>query len=561
MKSFKKSTSLIVALLSVLTISGCQNVPDTCSQSVPNSDSQNSNTSLTSDEDSNSSFGFPYTSYPEAYPRDPVNGVTVIKQPNEAFPKGEMTFRVDSLDTEFYVKLSDLFEKGTDKRLLNSVYSLFLADVNNDGYLDFIYSTAGGRSYSTMGEWIGIFDYHNDKELYSLDDPCQYDYRLSFEEGKLCVTQYITDYYDSKNVLELGRIVGKGILDYSGSDITTKWENFLNIDSFNFSVTSTDKNRTPVALKATEEKDTFIVEHASVDMAYCITTNIVRNSGNYDDLTTNLPVGYRLNNNYYRLIQGTANNHQDNVIVSLEASYMKYKEIQEVTIEACVSGNIYKIIFQPDSLDYSASDKTLKDVLGWNFTKDELIKFTREYVSSSYKETTYPFVYVSVASNDEATKTSYAILEAIVAEIDPLLVKEEAEPTNYYFKTSNNEYTFSSHHSFIKCGDAFYSMIFSKNFSYAISASTGYYRFRDSHSQISVEPCVANLTQKVIQDANKIIFDDREMSKSEKENLPKLAKYKITLPDYEFTIIDAKTMIYGTSKYTVVSDNDFSSLF
>ena len=139
MKSFKKSTSLIVALLSVLTISGCQNVPDTCSQSVPNSDSQNSNTSLTSGENSSSSLDFPYTSYPEAYPRDPVNGVTVIKQPNEAFPKGEMTFRVDSLDTEFYVKLSDLFEKGTDKRLLNSVYSLYLADVNNDGYLDFIY--------------------------------------------------------------------------------------------------------------------------------------------------------------------------------------------------------------------------------------------------------------------------------------------------------------------------------------------------------------------------------------------------------------------------------------
>jgi len=552
MKSFKKSTSLIIALLSALTISGCQN--------VPNSDSQNSNISLTSDEDSNSSFGFPYTSYPEAYLRDPVNGVTVIKQPNEAFPKGEMTFRVDSLDTEFYVKLSDLFEKGTDKRLINSVYSLYLADVNNDGYLDFIYTTAGGRSYSTTGEWIGIFDYHNDKELYSLDDPCQYDYHLSFEEGKLCVTQYITDYYDSKNVLELDRIVGKGILDYSGSDITTKWENFLNIDSFNFSVTSTDKDRTPVPLKATEDKDTFIVEHASVDKAYCITTNIVRNSGNYDDLTTNLPVGYRLVNNY-RLIQAAATNIQDNIIVNLEASRIKQQENKEVTIEVCVSGNIFKIIFQPDSLDYSASDKTLKDVLGWNFTKDELVKFTREYVPSSYKETTYPFVYVSVASNDEATKTSYAILEAIVAEIDPLLVKEEAEPTNYYFKTSNNEYTFSSHHSFIKCGDAFYSMIYSKNFSYAFSASTSYYRFRDSHSQISVEPCVANLTQKVIQDANKIIFDDREMSKSEKENFPKLAKYKITLPDYEFTIIDAKTMIYGASKFTIVSDKDFSSLF
>ncbi len=557
MKKIKSKSILIVALLSVLTISGCQN--------VPNSDSQNSNTSSTSDEDSNSSFGFPYTSYPEAYPRDPVNGVTVIKQPNEAFPKGEMTFRVDSLDTEFYVKLSDLFEKGTDKRLINSVYSLYLADVNKDGYLDFIFSTGSGRPMKAAGVWIGIYDYHNQELIYSLDDPGQYDYRLSFEEGKLCVTQYITDYYDSNNVFEKDRMVGKGILDYSGNEITTKWQNYLNIDSYDFNVTLADKTRTPVTMKPSSEANTYVIENASVDDAYCITTNIKRNNGNYDDLTTNLPVGYRLNGEY-RLVQATANNRQDNVIVSLKASNLKYNESKSAVVEVCVSSFIYKIVFQIDTYDYASDHKTLIEYFGWNFTRSDIVEFYSEFIpgvdDNRYGEESYPFVYVSVASNQEATETSYDILEAKVVEIDHALVKKLESPSRYYFKTNDNGYSCCVHNAMLEYNDVFYLIVYSKNYSYAFSASNGYVRFRDTYSEITVEPSVPGLTSHVIQNANSIRFQQRSINTTAQvEQYERRRQYTFTVAGNEFYIIDSKTMVKGNAKYEVVTDNDFSSLF
>jgi len=557
MKSFKKSTSLIVALLSVLTISGCQN--------VPNSDSQNSNTSSTSDEDSNSSFGFPYTSYPEAYPRDPVNGVTVIKQPNEAFPKGEMTFRVDSLDTEFYVKLSDLFEKGTDKRLINSVYSLYLADVNKDGYLDFIFSTGSGRPMKAAGVWIGIYDYHNQELIYSLDDPGQYDYRLSFEEGKFCVTQYTTDYFDSNNVFEKDRMVGKGILDYSGEEITTKWQNYLNVDSYDFNVTLADKTRTPVTMKPSSEANTYVIENASVDDAYCITTNIKRNSGNYDDLTTDLCVGYRLNG-YYRLIQATANNRQDNVIVSLKASNLKYNESKSAVVEVCVSSFIYKIVFQIDTYDYASDHKTLIEYFGWNFTRSDIVEFYSEFIpgvdDNRYGEESYPFVYISVASNQEATETSYDILEAKVVEIDHALVKKLESPSRYYFKTNDNSYSCCVHNAMFEYNDVFYLIINSRNYSYAFGASNGYVRFRDTYSEITVEPSVPGLTSHVIQNANSIRFQQRSINTTAQvEQYERRRQYEFTIAGNKFYIIDSKTMVKGNAKYEVVTDNDFSSLF
>lgn len=557
MKKIKSKSILIVALLSVLTISGCQN--------VPNSDSQNSNSSLTSGEDSNSSFGFPYTSYPEAYPRDPVNGVTVIKQPNEAFPKGEMTFRVDSLDTEFYVKLGDLFEKGTDKRLINSVYSLYLADVNKDGYLDFIFSTGSGRPMKAAGVWIGIYDYHNQELIYSLDDPGQYDYRLSFEEGKLCVTQYITDYYDSNNVFEKDRMVGKGILNYSGNEITTKWQNYLNIDSYDFNVTLADKTRTPVTMKPSSEANTYVIENASVDDAYCITTNIKRNSGNYDDLTTDLCVGYRLNG-YYRLIQATANNRQDNVIVSLKASYLKYNESKTAVVEVCVSSFIYKIVFQIDTYDYASDHKTLIEYFGWNFTKSDIVEFYSEFIpgvdDNRYGEESYPFVYVSVASNQEATETSYDILEAKVVEIDPALVKKLESPSRYYFKTNDNSYSCCVHNAMLEYNDVFYLIVYSRNYSYAFSASNGYVRFRDAHKDLLVSPFAPGTMAQLVHNATDIRFKQRSLNtEAQKGNPPAGAQYTFNIAGNQFYIIDAKTMVMGTSKYEVVSDADFSSLF
>ncbi len=552
MKTIKNKSLSIVLLLSAFVVSGCQNIPTSSENSFSNMCNTTSPSISSSSESSDASVP------------DPADDVIVIKQPNDSVPREGLTYRDDTLDKEFSIYIMDLFEKDTGNTISYSIFALYLTDVNKDGYRDFVYSTGDGRAMDEAGTWIRVYDYHNGKELYRLSDPGEYDYEIFFQENKFSIEQRIVDIYDTKCVLELGRVVGKGILDYSGTTITTKWQNYLNADSFNFNVTLAGKDRTPVALKPGAEKDTYIIEHASVDKAYCITTNIVRNSGNYDDLTTDLPVGYRLNEEY-RLVQAIANNHQDNVIVSLDASNLKYLKKDIAFLEASVSGFNYKIIFEFDTLDYDPNDKTLKDVLGWSFTKDELVEFSREFISGGnsgqYSEESYPFMDIYVANGEEATKSAYTFLEEKAAEIDPVLVEKMAEPTYFNFKTNDAKYSYTKHHAFIECGDAFCLTVNSRNSYYAINNSKGYYRFRNSRTEIDVTPCQAGLQPKVLKNANSIIFNHKELTSAQQESYLKNAKYKFDIAGNEFYIYDATTMIRGMYRYSVTSTYNFSSIF
>lgn len=545
MKKIKSKSILIGALLGGLILTGCQALsnPSTSDSSVD-----------TTPSNSNESHTF-----------ESINGVTTILKKGEATPKEGLPFSVTSLNEEFVLKSAGLYGKGDERPFIAYVLALYLADLNKDGYDDFVFVSDNNRPLKAAGTWIGAYDYHNRQVLYRLDEAAQFDYQISFDGSNLIVEQYTTDYFDSNNVFEKGRMVGKGILDYSGEEITTKWQNYLNIDSYDFNVTLADKTRTPVTMKPSSEANTYVIENASVDDAYCITTNIKRNSGNYDDLTTDLCVGYRLNG-YYRLIQATANNRQDNVIVSLKAFNLKYEESKSAVVEVCVSGFIYKIVFQIDTYDYASDHKTLIEYFGWNFTKSDIVEFYSEFIpgvdDNRYGEESYPFVYVSVASNQEATETSYDILEAKVVEIDPALVKKLESPSRYYFKTNDNSYSCCVHNAMFEYNDVFYLIVYSKNYSYAFSASNGYVRFRDTYSEITVEPSVPGLTSHVIQNANSIRFQQRSINTTAQvEQYERRRQYTFTVASNEFYIIDSKTMVKGNAKYEVVTDNDFSSLF
>ena len=545
MKKIKSKSILIGALLGGLILTGCQALsnPSTSDSSVDTTPS-NSN---------------------EAHTFESINGVTTILKKGEATPKEGLSFSVTSLNEEFVLKSTGLYGKGDERPFIAYVLALYLADLNKDGYDDFVFVSDNNRPLKAAGTWIAAYDYHSRQILYRLDEAAQFDYQISFDGSNFIVDQYTTDHFDSNNIFEKGRLVGKGILDYSGEEITTKWQNYLNIDSYDFNVTLADKTRTPVTMKPSSEANTYVIENASVDDAYCITTNIVRNSGNYDDLTTDLCVGYRLNG-YYRLIQATANNRQDNVIVSLKAFNLKYEESKSAVVEVCVSGFIYKIVFQIDTYDYASDHKTLIEYFGWNFTKSDIVEFYSEFIpgvdDNRYGEESYPFVYVSVASNQEATETSYDILEAKVVEIDHALVKKLESPSRYYFKTNDNSYSCCVHNAMLEYNDVFYLIVYSKNYSYAFSASNGYVRFRDTYSEITVEPSVPGLTSRVIQNANSIRFQQRSINTTAQvEQYERRKQYTFTVAGNEFYIIDSKTMVKGNTKYEVVTDNDFSSLF
>ena len=110
-------------------------------------------------------------------------------------------------------------------------------------------------------------------------------------------------------------------------------------------------------------------------------------------------------------------------------------------------------------------------------------------------------------------------------------------------------------------------MISWRDYSYANSNSNGYDRFRDERTEITVEPMVSSHEAKVLRNANKIIFDSKNLKENEKTSLLNRAQYSFTIANNTFYVIDSKTMVWISdlytvaSKCTVVSDYDFSSLF
>lgn len=570
-----KNKSLFAIVLSAFALSSCQDMPkvddslgsveaSSYAQSVTCSGGTSVPEILSSDASSSST-------HPQASVREMDNGVIVIKQIDESVPLQGFSFRIDNLNEEFTLKPSDLTIKDTDQRILRGIATLFLTDINKDGYLDFAYTSIDGRSREDVGDWIGVYDFHNRTNIFKIDEPLEYNYHFTFEDHQIVVNKRSTDYYNTENVLNEGRLVGRGLLSYSDSAVSINWQNYLNADAISISITTADSSRTPMPLlpsqPPTEDQgvliypndNTFIIEHAKVDKAYCITTTIVRNNGNYDDLTTALSVGYT---GRPRFMQGTANNRQDNVVVGfLETFKMEDVEAQSMSIGICVSSQNYKIVFEFDAPELSPDTQNLMQAMGWSFTKQELVEFAHEFIPGAVREPDseedFPFMCHYVARNAESTKYSYSLLEKKVSEIDPALVDYAYSIKHYIYKTSSQTYTLNEHGAFVDNGGAFYAVLGSRvDFRYACNNADGYYRFRDEHTEITAQKRSPSGT-KVLENANKIIFK-RETVTAIEEREP---DYKLTIASNTFEIMDYKTMIKGSTRYTAVSSYDFSPLY
>ena len=563
MKSLRNKSLFVTALLGTFLLGACQEEAPVSASNDGNSSYQNSSSQNSISQSSSDTSGTSSGSIGgQAHVRERDNGVIVIMQSYESIPLEGLAFKVDSLNEEFTLKSRTLFNKDLSERVLYSVNSLFLADANKDGYDDFFY-TCSSRSLKEAGYFIVVYDYHNSTELFRLDEPSVFNYEFLFTNHQILVNQYTDDYYISDNTYEVGRHVGEGLLDYSEREMAVKWRNFLNIDSIDLRVTTADASRTPMELKRGQEANTFVIEHASAESAYCISTNAVRNNGNYNDLPEELPVGYRMGG-FCRLIQSVSNNRKDNVIVGINAKSLNELEDTDAELDIAVSGRVYKIIFEFENLDYSTDTHTLKAALGWDFAKENLTKYSHEYIPGNADERDYPFMYVSVARSGDATKASYNLLEGIVAEIDPALVRVDAPMEHYNFVASRQTYTFDGYGPYLKYGENYYMVLHSKDYSYATSNSEGYLRFRDHRTEVSVMSVTSTdsglyAETKTITNATEILFEGREMFGN--TYLPSQAQFSLEIAGNTFYILDGRTMFRGSYRYTVVSERDFSSLF
>ena len=575
-----KNKSLFVLMLSTFALSGCQGtLPIFGAQgsngAQPSSGTLTSNTPGTHGGDVSSD-----ETRPVPHLRDMDNGVIVVMERNEwagLFLTEGYSFRIDNLNEEFTLELDELLIKETNTTVLRDIDTLYFADVNNDGYLDLVYTSGYGRLRKEVGTWIGVYDYHNQTELFRMDEPLKYEYEFGFENHQIVVRKYSDDSYDTYNDLDYGDLVGKGILNYSQPTITIDWQNYLNADSSTLRVTTADSTRTPMPLKAAEgpiedlgaliwqNNNTFIIEHAVVDKAYCITSTITRGGGNYDDLPNYLPVGYH---GHALFKQAIANKTEDNVVVSFLGQFdLEDAERQSITIDVCFDSIEYTIIFKFDHLELSPDTQTLKEAMGWDFTKQQLVQFTNEYIPGSHfdqrSEEDDPFMHVSIVREGESTRYSYSLLEATVSEIDPALVDPSYTVGHYNYITSSGTYTINEHLAFLENGGSYYSVLNKlRDFRYALSDAETYKRFRDGHNEITVENRSGSVL-KVLQKANKILFksDGHYLTEQESNRLKSESEYTFTIAGNNFYVLGDKVMISDDLRFEVISSNDFSSLF
>ena len=559
MKRNDLKLTLMPVLLGILALSGCEKplMPEnSCVASNSTAGSLTTSDSVTSSD-----------SEPQKPNVEIINGMMVVNKSNANNYLDEFSFKIDSLNQEFTVWNGRVSLKDDTKTLFHSQSSIYVTDVNKDGFSDFIYASLDERSRKHLGSWVRIYDYHNDQELYRLDDPDVYEYDVDFDGERLIVKQYTDDYYDSDNYYFTGRLVGKGILDYSAAKITTRWQNFLNVDSFSFSVTTADPSRTPVTLIPTEEADTYMVENASANKAYCITTSIARVSGNYDDLPDDLPVGYRFDG---KISETKSHRCQDNVVVNLFKPYSagEMAAIMEsrtayATVEVTVSGRIFKVVFKIDLNNPQEEAETLVEKLGWDFAKEELEQFTQERPAYSYlaPDKEEPFVETQSPEYEEDMLYSYDLLNASASEIDPALVGE-VSPVSYIFKKKNGTtFTLRTYGGFFGYNGHFYYVLRYGNFKYALRSGETYYRFKDGIGEITLKSRSTEVSDIVVQDLTSIRFERNSINDDEWVNYKINSTYKFTVLGNEFFVVDSRHIMIETEEFYLMFEAVSGSVF
>ena len=184
MKNFRNK-SLFLAVLSAFVLTGCQVLSPTEPETK----------STGSVETQTPNVVDPAINAPEARVREMDNGVIVIKQADERVPRDGLTFRVDSLNEEFTLELSELSSKDTGKELLDSVdYSVREKRVRISETID----TKEREALGAQAEIDRMMDLLDEQD--SLSDELK-DIRKQIKEYNEKNTEYFRKFNDEINEL------------------------------------------------------------------------------------------------------------------------------------------------------------------------------------------------------------------------------------------------------------------------------------------------------------------------------------------------------------------------
>ena len=443
-------------------------------------------------------------------------------------------------DSPFKLESNGELTNGTCGADVSHAQSLFVKDVNNDGYRDFCMVSSSGSGVVYF--FVEIYDLHNREKIFTLSERQCFSYFLSIDDGDLAIRR-VKQYYDDEEY-------GRGVFRFDKSrGVYVEWENKYHVNDFSFSIASVDPNHTPLRLE--EERGVYNAI-ADASSTYFISIDIDAQDASllpdYPIVSVNMGTtpftwwrnGSKSNSTHY------------------EGFFFFSGDDQLYTVDINVSGIEKMIVFGIS--DIGTEPTKIKDLYPWarNVTTDTLSSFRYDVVGGARGFRT---IYRSSSKN--TISLAVRNLNLIAYECDPsFFVNIERLSTangdrSYYYVVDGVENVIKTISSVLIVGEKYYfireSMLFG-------SAEEIRYGFDERTLSITMKAAADGFFDKIVTDLGDFEFAEKTSNhRYTKEN----AKYSFVAGSTEYYVISPKVFISSDLRYEyeITTARDFSELF
>ena len=198
----KKKNIRLVLLLSafVCVLTNCSINTSQSSESFlsnSNNSSSSEKEAISSDHSSNISTSSDYFNSNEKY----IVGKRVFDNDYNNYKNPRTTLKIDEFpDLEFsYTQHDSCYSIESLGITFRYCYSFYIADINQDGFLDICYSYAKGSGIVNFG--IAIYDIHNNITLFDKEERETFDYLFDLDDDGCLIIEELNYNYDIPHLL------------------------------------------------------------------------------------------------------------------------------------------------------------------------------------------------------------------------------------------------------------------------------------------------------------------------------------------------------------------------
>lgn len=486
----------------------------------------------------------PYEYDPSYNPGDKIDPIKVFDYfIDDGYPD-PLSFEVKELNTSpFYLDENQNIVDRNNVQVLNAGASLYIYDVNNDGFRDFcVTEQSSSGAYCTS---LKVYDYQNKEEILNYQEAGRFNYYFEINNNKLGVFKTHGKYNESR--------YGEGVINYAYKD-HIKWDNIFDIKSIDVAFTYADPDHTEVRIR---NNNNLIYTSVNKVSTYLLSLDVKgTNQTIYPD-------------DFYAPISFISNS--DNVVISnplkdkpfTYALYFMGNE-DSYSVEMNFSG-ISKTLFftaEPDSSSPFVN-LTLSNLLSWasqvTLPNIEEIAIKEEKLGSSIPESSRGIGTLYEFTDDSNSSVLEEYFDEVLFEVD----KEDFNSddlTNYTYiiTTDEGEYEFEGKGNLFFVGDRCFMARKPLELNRFSANQTSYFFDREVQV-ISMVPCEEGKATKTIANPEDIVLSKKlALNESIVD-----ACFTFNIRGATYYVLNNKKFLDSSARYVyeITSETDFSSLF